>query len=264
MLGESAEETPATVEFELGSSVTGKCALKGPGANATDASSHDVTLSWLGRHALGPKGWYCGFGAQVENYSFSGGPAWPQRLQDCAAVLSLEYFQGTEKAAVLTVRPGWYFENHPTSAAWDVPVDLAAGFPVMGGINGVLGFSNGRFYHHPLPIFGFLWTANPRVRLEMVFPEPALVVTLGSSTALRLGGALAGGGFLSDPRPVRTVVEYTSYRVGVEWSKTWPSGFKLALGTGVEAVRNFDYFQEQRRMHGSGAGYLKLSSTFSR
>ena len=102
VLGESAEETPATVEFELGSSVTGKCALKGPGANATDASSHDVTLSWLGRHALGPKGWYCGFGAQVDNYSFSGGPAWPQRLSLQARALVIECAEGRFAAGQAT------------------------------------------------------------------------------------------------------------------------------------------------------------------
>ena len=262
--GPGEEGSPALVESEFSSSMTGGCKIEGPGVNAPGAGSSEIIMSWLGRHALGPKGWYCSFGAQAENFFFPGGPGWPGRLQDYAALVSLEYFQGTEKAAALTVRPGWYFENHPSSAAWDVPVDLAAGFPLTRDISGVLGFNNGRFYHHPLPIFGFVWAKSPRTRLEMVFPEPALVMTLGPASALRLGGELVGGGFLGDPRPLRTVVEYTSYRVGAEWSNTWPSGFKLTLGGGVETVRNFDLFREQRRLHGSGAGYLKISATYSR
>ncbi len=255
---------PAAVEVELDSVTTGSCRLEGAGAGDPGGNSGAVTASFLKRNALGAKGWYWGGGMQAENFFFGGDGAGPRRLQDYAALLTLEYFEGSEPAAALTLRPGWYFENHPTSAAWDIPVDLVTGFPVTRNVNGVIGFSNGRFYHHALPIFGLVWTVGPRVRIEAVYPEPALVVTINPAMSLRVGGELAGAGFLGDPRPGRTVVEYSSYRLGAELSGEWHPGLRLALGAGVEAERSFDFFSQGRRLHGSGAGYLKISATFLR
>lgn len=238
--------------------------MEGAGVNLAGGDSSAITLSGISRHELSFKGWYYSAGAQAENYFFATNPAWPRRLQDYAAMLSLEYFEGAENVAALTVRPGWYFESRPTAAAWDVPVDLTAGFPLLTALDGVVGFSNARFYHHALPVLGLIWTINPRWRIELVYPEPAVVVSLSPTMSLRLGGELIGAGFLSDARPVRTPIEYESYRVGAEWSGAGPAGFKFALGAGVEAERDFDFFRQESRLHGSGAGYLKLSATYSR
>ena len=189
----------------------------------------------------------------------------PRRLQDYAATLSLEYFQGAENCGgAHGMRPGWYFENHPTAAAWDVPVDLTAGFPVMTAIDGVVGFSNARFYHHALPVLGLIWTINPQWRIELVYPEPAVVITFNPTMSLRLGGELTGAGFLSDARPVRTPVEYESYRVSAEWS-----------APGAEPVSNLCWApasrpsvtlisSDKKADATGGAGYLKLSVTYSR
>lgn len=260
----AAEATPPSLEFDVTSSATGACRMEGNGINAAGGDSSAITFSGLSRHELPFKGWYCSAGAQAENYFFAANPAWPRRLQDYAATLSLEYFEGAENVAALTLRPGWYFENHPTTAAWDVPVDLTAGFPVLPALDGVVGFSNARFYHHALPVLGLIWTINPQWRIELVYPEPAVVVTFNPTMSLRLGGELMGAGFLSDARPVRTPIEYESYRVGAEWKATWSPQFQWSVGAGVEAERNFDFFRQQGRLHGSGAGYLKISATYSR
>lgn len=248
---------PVLVEGDLAGIVTG--------VGAPGGSARMVTASWITRRPLALGGWYWSGGVQAENFSFSNDRVIGlRRLQDYAAVLSLEYFAGAENVAALTVRPGWYFENRVSSAAWDIPVELTTGVPLTKSLSGVVGFSNSRFYHHALPIFGVVWTSSPRLRFELVYPEPAVVFTLSPAMQLRLGGELTGAGFLSDARPVRTVVEYTSYRVGAEWSDTWRPGFKLALGAGVEAERTFDFFRRQGRVHGGGAGYLKISATYSR
>jgi hypothetical protein len=259
-----AEATPPALEFAVTTSATGTCRMEGAGVNAAGGDSTAVTLSGVSRYGLPFKGWYYSAGAQAENYFFAANPAWPRRLQDYAALVSLEYFEGAENVAALTVRPGWYFENHPAAAAWDVPVDLTIGFPVRPALDGVAGFSNARFYHHALPVLGLIWTINPQWRIELVYPEPAMVVTFGPAMSLRLGGELIGAGFLSDARPVRTPIEYESYRVGAEWSDAGPAGLKFALGAGVEAERDFDFFRQENRLHGSGAGYLKISASYSR
>lgn len=259
-----AEETPAAVELILDDAFTGNCQLAGPGGSVDGGSLRADSLTLLYRRALPATGWYWNWGIQAENYSFGGSSTKPNRVQDYAGLFSVEYYQGSEKVASLTLRPGWYFEGHAVMAAWDLPVDLAIGIPIAGAVSGVVGFSNARFYHHALPIAGVVWTMNPRSRLELVYPEPALVVSIGATGSLRLGGELTGTGFLADSRPVRTAVDFASYRVGVEGSGEVLPGLRLALGAGVEIERSFDYFAQNRRLHGSGARYARISVVISR
>ena len=259
-----AEVAPAAIELTVDEAFTGKCQLNGPGGSVDGGSSRADSLTLLYRKALPLTGWYWGWGIQAENYSFGGSSTKSKRVQDCAGLFSVEYYQGSEKAASLTLRPGWYFEGHAVMAAWDLPVDLVIGIPIAGPVSGVVGFSNARFYHHALPIAGVVWTMNPRLRLELVYPEPALVVPIGATGSLRLGGELTGTGFLADSRPERTAVDFASYRVGAEGSGEVLPGLRLVLGAGVEIERSFDYFALNKRLHGSGARYARISVVISR
>ena len=259
-----AEVTPPTLELSLDSAFTGRCQLAGPAGEIAGGTSRATSMSLLDRRALPPAGWYWSWGGQAESYSFGGTAATPGRLEDYAGVFSIEYYQGGEKAAMLTFRPGWYFQDHAVMAAWDVPVDLAVGIPLAGPVSGVVGFSNARFYHHALPILGLVWIANPRVRLELVYPEPAVVITLGATGSLRLGGELTGAGFLADSTAGRPPVEFSSYKAGAEFSAEVSRGVRLALGSGVELERSFDFFSQNRRFHGHGAPYVRIGLTFAR
>lgn len=256
--------TPPSTELELKTSATGSTTLTAPGVSVAGGATRAASVSWLNRQAISAQGWYWNYGVQAENTFFTYRAPWPRRLQAYSGLLGLEYFVNGENVAALALHPGWYFENHPTGAAWDVPVDLTVGWPVTDQLSGVTGFSNGRFYHHAVPIIGLVWTVTPRVRGELVYPEPAVVFTLDANNEFRLGGELVGGGYLSDPQPARTVVEYSSYRVGVQWTHAWPTGYKLALATGVEAERSLDFFRQQGRLHGSGAAYVEVHVSFAR
>jgi hypothetical protein len=255
---------PAAMELTLDSAFTGSCQLAGPGGEVDGGTSQAVTFSLLNRRALPATGWYWGWGIQAENYSFGGRSAKPGQLADYAGIFSVEYYQAGENVAALTFRPGWYFQDRAAMAAWDVPVDLTVGVPISGPVSGVVGFSNARFYHHAVPVIGVIWVVNPRVRLELAYPEPALVIALGATGSLRLGGQLTGAGFLADSASGRTPVEFTSYQAGAEFSLEVRRGVRLALGGGVELERSFDFFAQNRRLHGSGAPYASLGLTFSR
>lgn len=254
---------PPATELELSATAIGPTTLTARGVSIAGGATRAAAVSWLNRQALNTTGWYWNYGVQAENTFFAHSDLWPRRLQAYSGLLGVEYFSDGESVAALTLHPGWYFENHPAAAAWDVPVDLTVGWPVTDQLSGVTGFSNGRFYHHAVPIIGLVWTISPRTRVELVYPEPAVVFTLDANNEFRLGGELSGGGYLSDPHPVRTVVEYESYRVGVQWTHAWPTGCKLALATGVEAERSFDFFRTQGRLHGSGAAYVKVDVAFA-
>jgi hypothetical protein len=72
-----------------------------------------------------------------------------------------------------------------------------------------------------------------------------------------------GGGFRTDSaRNGNGVVEYDSYRVGATANYTWRR-LILTLGLGVEAERNFDFFRQGQRLHGSGAQYAKLGAEWT-
>jgi hypothetical protein len=254
--------TPARFEGEAAAAVIGSCQLDGPGGSRVSGRARSFTVSTLGRTALGAKDWYLAGGLQAERYAFSDDPVTPSQLQDVAAVMAVQCYRKGEKVAALTLRPGWYFGRRPVAGAWDVPFDLVSGVPLTGEISGVLGIGNARFYHHPLPVFGMVAPLGRGVRLQAVFPEPAVVYTPGPQQSWRLGGELNGGGFLADRRTGRAVVECTSYLVGVEFRHTGPRGAEWALSAGVEAVRSFDFFHERQRWHGGGGGFLKVRAEF--
>jgi hypothetical protein len=233
-------------------------------AVAASGDAYGTSASVLSRYTLPMRGWYWGFGFQAEQFSFDGRGGRPRRLRDTAAVLKLEYFtKDGEPAAALALRPGWYFGERATGKSWDVPVELTSGVPIVRDLDGVVGFSNGRFYHHAVPIVGLVWAINPWLRLEAIYPEPAVVWTLDQRNSLRVGGELSGGGFLLEAPGDNRVVEYVSYRVGAAWTTKWRGGFETTLGAGVETNRDFDFFRQNQNQHESGAGYLRLSTAIS-
>ncbi len=254
-------EPPAPFEATITSFVTGGCSLNGAGSTPGGRSESSTAAFILRRPVAAPE-WYCSGGLQLERFQFSAGPV--SRLQDVAATLALEYYRDGEPVAALTIHPGFYFGQHATSDAWDVPVDLISGVPLIGTVNGVVGFSNARFYHHALPIFGLVWTSDRRVRVQLVFPEPAVEVTPNAKLSLRLGGELIGNGFLAVVDGRRTPVEYSSYHVGVTVTYTPRPGLKVSFSSGIEAERNFDAFRTTGRQHGSGAGFAGFTAVYSR
>jgi hypothetical protein len=254
----SADVVPPPVSVELESTATSGSRISGAGLSYGNVHSASFSTSLLRRWQIGDGKWFQGVGLKAESFSFTPSDGLlPSRLQDVAAQYSLERFEQGECVASLTLSPGWYFEKHMTRSAWDVPFEAVSGIPITSGINGALGLSNGRFYHHAVPIAGVIWQVTTYARIEAIYPAPALVITTSKNLSFRLGGELAGGGFRTDSAR-DGVVEYDSYRIGATVNYTWRH-LQLTCGTGVEVENNFDFFRQGQRLHGSGAGYGKLS-----
>jgi len=255
----SAGAVPPSLNADFETTVTSGRRLSGDGLDYENVSSSSFTTSLLRRWQIGNGKWYQGIGLKAERFSFTPKEMpLPSRLQDYAALISLERFEDDTCVAALTLSPGWYFEKHVTRSAWDIPFEAFSGIPISSGVNGVLGLSNGRFYHHAVPIAGIVWQVTPQARLEAIYPAPALVITSFQNLVFRLGGELYGGGFRTDTSPDgKGVVEYDSYRIGAAVTYSRRS-FQLTFGAGVEAERNFDFFRQGQRLHGGGAGYGKF------
>lgn len=257
------QTAPPAIEAEFTGVVSGTARLDDSGGNKYSGNAQSAIASCLVRRSLAEKDWYFDLGVRAEDYRFSHGVGSLRHLQDYAAVLAVEYYAGEEPAAALTLRPGWYFGTHATASSWDVPVELTSGLPLARGLDGVWGFSNARFYHHAVPVLGVAWTLSPRLRIEAIYPEPAVVWTINRTTSLRFGGELTGGGFLVETTGGKTAVEYSSYKVGAELSGEWRRGITYAVATGYEAVRTFDFFRRQGAVKGSGSAYFKFRLIFA-
>ncbi len=247
---------PAPFAYSAEASAVGSCRTGVAGSPAV-GSSTGLSTTALGRFPWGGGRFCATAGPQLDRYTFSAGPI--SQLQDIAAIVGLEYYHDGEKAAAVVAHPGFYFGGRAIVAAADVPIDVVSGIPIAHALNGVLGFSNARFYHHPLPIFGVVWQPSTRVRLQILYPESSVEYHVGPATVIHLGGELVGGGFLVDLPGVRaTPVEYSSYRVGLGITRVFSAHCHATLTGGIEVLRNFDAFRASRRDHGSGAPFIAL------
>jgi hypothetical protein len=263
--GWAAGDVPPTEVFavDLGAS----------GASNVVASRHVIDhqsdtvadFSFIERRPLGGGPFYFSGGVRGESFNVQNAHDFPiEQLQDYGAQLSVEYYVGDVRAAYLTLRPGFYFETHPTMASWDVPVEFATGIPITSAFNGVAGVSYGRFWHHPVPIAGFSWTINPAWRLDAIYPNPTLAYTISKNLEAQLAGELFGNGFRTDADPGRSVVEYHVYRVGANLAWQMRPGFKITSGAGLEYERVFDFWRAGESFRATGAPYLRLGIELSR
>ncbi|MEO6876430.1 MAG: hypothetical protein ABI222_16555, partial [Opitutaceae bacterium] len=243
------EAAPPAFEFSLSAGGSGSSHIREPAQSGGQLTTSQAAVNLLGRQILGSPSWYFCYGLQVEQYQFRGSAVWPERLQDLAVPLRVEYLQGGQTVAQLTLQPGYYFGRTFSPQAWDVPVELISGVPLSTDLHGVLGIDYGRFYHHPLPIVGLVWEFSHDWRMEMIYPEPALVYTPGLGRQWRLGGELTGGGFLLDGHVERSIVEYSSYGVGISYSCVTRNGPGLMVGAGIQTGSTADFFRLDRRLN---------------
>ncbi|MEI6712791.1 MAG: hypothetical protein WCO60_03505 [Verrucomicrobiota bacterium] len=215
----------------------------------------------LRRFSIGNEGWYFGAGLQGESFSFSGNnKSGLRHLRDVTAQISLEYFVGETQAASLSFKPGFYFEDNVRAGAFDMPVQLVGGIPLTANLNGVIGAAGARFYKQPIPIVGLSWTVLPTVRLDAVFPEPALTYSPDKALEIKLGGELQSGGFRMDSG---TPLEYYSYQIKTRVSYSVTRVLKFSGAVGYELERSFDYFHRGRRETSDGAILFQVGAGLS-
>lgn len=260
----ASAEPPATDFLTLELSGAGAGNMKESG-HVIDRQSETMTaFTYTRRHAIRQGPFYVSGGFRGERFGFDNTQDFPVReLQDYGAELSLGYFIGDVRAAYLTLRPGFYFETHPTLAAWDVPVEMATGIPITSVLNGIVGVSYGRFYHHPVPIAGLSWNVGNVWRVDALYPNPALVYTISPQLDVSLAGELIGNGFRTDAVPGRSIVEYHVYRLGANLGWLLHPHFKMTLGAGAEYERVFDFWRAGRSFKATGLPYLHIGIEYS-
>ncbi len=235
----------------------------GNGESLYDDFSYDHRFLITGK-------WYFRAGVEYERFDFGGSEnGLPNHLQSAYAHLALEYVVHDHAGAGIELDPGVYFENRITSDAVDVPWKIFVSFPLKKDkVFGVIGLG-GALYQHPIvaPGGGIIWLISDKMRLEGVFPKPALVYQPNDDWQFRLLGELYYESFRTDDvlttehklQLHNAIVEYNEDRVGLQAKYSGIKPFQIIAGAGCTVRREFDFFRAHQRVVADPAPYVRLS-----
>src|SRR6266568_8391838 len=137
--------------------------------------------------------WYFRAGVEYERFDFGNSDnGLPNHLQAIYGHLAYEYIVKDHAGAGIELDPGVYFQNRVTGDAFDIPSKVFVTFPLKKDkIFAVVGLGFA-IYQDPIvaPGGGIIWLFNDQLRLEGVFPKPALVYQPNDNWQFRLLGEL--------------------------------------------------------------------------
>ncbi len=213
--------------------------------------------------------WYFRAGVEYERYDFGGtNNGLPDHLQTVHALLALEYVVHDHAGAGIEIDPGVYFQNDLHGNDFDIPWKAFFSFPLKKDkIFGVLGVG-GALNSNPIvaPGGGIIWLFTDKLRLEGVFPKPALVYNPSDDWEFRIFGNLVYESFRTDAviTPERKLqvhnawVQYSEDRAGVQVSYSGLKPLEIILGGGVTVKRDFDFFRAEASAKTNPAPFVKF------
>jgi hypothetical protein len=149
--------------------------------------------------------------------------------------------------------PGVYFQDEVSGDAFDIPGKAYVTFPLKKDkIFAVVALGWGIYQDPPVaPGGGIIWLITDKLRLQGVFPKPALIYQPNDDWDLRILGELNYTSFRTDDvltteRKLQlhnAVVQYSEDRAGVQVGYSGFKPFKIIAGAGVTVERNFDFFR---------------------
>ena len=113
-----------------------------------------------------------------------------------------------------------------------------------------------------------IWLFSDNLRLEGVFPKPALVYDLNDDWQFRIAANLAYESFRTDDvftplhklREHNAVVQYHETRAGLQVSYSGIKHLKITAAAGCTIVRDFDFFRVGVSERTDPAPYVQLSA----
>lgn len=215
--------------------------------------------------------WYIRAGVEYERYDFDGTKnGLPDHLQGLYGHLALEYVVEDHPGAAIEIEPGVYFQDHVSWNAFDVPGRAYVSFPLKKDkIFATVGFGWGQFQDPVVaPGGGITWLINDKLRLQAVFPKPALVYQPNDDWDIRAIGELNFLGARTDQvhtteRKLQlddAVVQYSEYRAGLQVGYSGLKPFKIIVGAGATIQRNFDFFRVNQSKRTDPAPYVRIAA----
>lgn len=212
--------------------------------------------------------WYLRLGVEYQRYDFGGSPfPLPDHLQGASATIAYEYVVQGFAGAAIELHPGFYFQNNVSGKNFDVPIDLYTAFKIKDDkVFGMIGLFEGQMFSPSvIPIGGIIWLVNDKLRLEAIFPRPALIYTLNDDWEFRVLGEAGGYGFRMDKNRANpyggSVVQYSYYELGAQATYSHWKPFDVSIGAGYDFQREFDFFRDGpgQKYKTAGAPYIRVS-----
>jgi hypothetical protein len=215
--------------------------------------------------------WYLRAGVEYERYDFGGTDnGLPDHLQAAYGHLALEYVVKDHAGVSIEVDPGVYFQDNATWDAFDVPGKAFVTFLLKKDkIFAVVGVGWGAFQDPVIaPGGGIIWLISDKLRLQGVFPKPALVYQPNDDWDVRVIGELNFLGARTDDvltteRKLQlrnAVVQYSEYRAGLQVAYSGLKHLKIIAGAGATVERDFDFFRADQSKRTDPAAYVRISA----
>ena len=216
--------------------------------------------------------WYLRLGVEYERHDFGGTDnGLPDHLQAAYGHIAFEYVVKDFPGVGIELDPGVYFQDNATWNAFDVPGKVFVSFPLKKDkIFAVVGLGWAQFQDPPVaPGGGIIWLINDKLRLQGVFPKPALIYQPNDDWDLRIIGELNYTGFRTDDVVSPTehklnlhnaVVQYSEDRAGVQVGYSGFKPFKIIAGAGVTTERHFNFFRANQQKRADAAPYLRIAA----
>ena len=215
--------------------------------------------------------WYFRAGVEYERYDFGGSDnGLPDHLQAASGHLALEYVVKDFPGISIELDPGVYFQDNVSSDAFDIPGKAYVTFPLKKDkIFAVVALGWGLYQDPPVaPGGGIIWLFSDTLRLQAVFPKPALVYQPNDDWEFRILGELNFTSFRTDDvltteqklQLHNAIVQYSEDRAGVQIGYTGIKHAKLIAGAGVTVERNYDFFRAHQSKRVDPAPYVKIGA----
>jgi hypothetical protein len=213
--------------------------------------------------------WYFRAGVEYERYDFGGTDnGLPDHLQGLYGHLALEYVVKDHAGISLELDPGVYFQDSIGSDNFDVPGKAYVTFPLKKDkVFATVGLGWGQFQDPVVaPGGGITWLISDKLRLQAVFPKPALVYQPNDDWEFRILGELNYLNVRTDDvvtteRKLQVhdaVLQYSEYRAGVQFAYSGIKYLKLIAGAGATIERDFDFFRIHQSKRTDPAPYVRI------
>ncbi|PYI75612.1 MAG: hypothetical protein DMF01_07130 [Verrucomicrobia bacterium] len=215
--------------------------------------------------------WYFRAGVEYDRYDFGGtNNGLPDHLQTASAHLALEYDVKDFAGISIELDPGVYFQDNVTWDAFDIPAKAYVTFPLKKDKIFAVVALGGSIYQDPpvAPGGGIIWIFSDKLRLQGVFPRPALIYQPNDDWEFRITGELNYTSFRTDDvltteRKLQlhnAVVQYSEDRAGVQIAYSGLKPLKLIAGAGVTVERDFDFFRANQSKRTDPAPYIRVAA----
>ena len=215
--------------------------------------------------------WYFRVGVEYDRYDFGGTDnGLPDHLQTASAHLALEYVVKDFAGISIELDPGVYFQDNVTWDAFDIPAKAYVTFPLKKDKFFAVIALGGSIYQDPpvAPGGGIIWIFSDKLRLQGVFPRPALIYQPNDDWEFRITGELNYTSFRTDDvltteRKLQlhnAVVQYSEDRAGVQIAYSGLKPLKLIVGAGVTVERDFDFFRANQSKRTDPAPYIRIAA----